>query len=90
MVKNLPGNVGDTGSIPGLRRSPMLQTNYRACALEAGSGNYGAHVPQLPKPACSGVCALQREKPLQREACAPQREDRPGSPQLEKHLLSKE
>ena len=41
MVKNPPANAGDTGSIPGLGRSPMLQGNQ-------------AHGPQ-PLNLCSGA-----------------------------------
>jgi len=39
VVKNLPVNVGDPGSIPGLGRSPMPRGNK-------------PHVPQLVKPVC--------------------------------------
>ena len=39
MVKNLPANAGDMGSIPGPGRSHMPQSNE-------------ARVPQLLKPAC--------------------------------------
>ena len=37
VVKNLPANAGDMGSIPGLGRSPMPQSNW-------------ARAPQLLKP----------------------------------------
>ena len=37
MVKNLPANAGDMGSIPGLGRSHMLQSNE-------------ARAPQLTSP----------------------------------------
>ena len=39
VVKNLPVNAGDPGSIPGLGRSPM-------------PGGSKSHVPQLVKPVC--------------------------------------
>ena len=52
IVKNLPSNAGDTGSIPGPGRFHMLQGNY-----------VGA--PRLLKTECSGACALQQEKPPQ-------------------------
>ena len=72
--------------------------NYWACALEPASHNYGAHVPQLLKPAGSSARvpqllspraattearaprahAPQQEKPLQWEACAPQRRVAPA------------
>ena len=48
VVKNPPANSGNTGSIPGLRRSHMLRSNY-------------AHVTQLLKPVCSRPHAPQRE-----------------------------
>ena len=57
VVKNLPANARDTGSIPGPGRSHMPWSNkahaphYWACALEPVSHNYWAHVPQLLKPA---------------------------------------
>ena len=37
--------------------------NYRSCAREPRSRNYGAHVPQLLKPACTRTQALQQKKP---------------------------
>ena len=40
VVKNLPANTGDMGSIPGLERSHMLWGNQ-------------AHVPQLENGPCS-------------------------------------
>ena len=57
VVKNLPVNAGDSGSILGLRRfyichretKPMYH-NYSACAWEPRNQNYWAHVPQLPEP----------------------------------------
>ena len=39
MVKNLPVNAGDTGSIPGPRRSHTSQSSE-------------AHAPELLKPVC--------------------------------------
>ena len=63
VVKNLPCNAGDTGSIPGQEDStccgatkPMLH-NYRACALKPESCNYWAHGLQLFK------LKTQQEKP---------------------------
>ena len=59
VVKNLPANAGDMGSIPDLGRFLMLQDNK-------------AHDPQLLSPraattdaSTSRACALPREKPLQ-------------------------
>ena len=41
VVKNLPANAGDTGSIPDPGRSHVPQSgSYCACALEPGSRNY--------------------------------------------------
>ena len=40
---------------------------------------HGAHMLQLLKPMCPKAFALQQEKPLQREACAPQLEKSPSS-----------
>ena len=56
VVKNLPANAGDTGSIlvwedPTCRGATKpARCNYWACALEPASHNYWAHVPQLLKP----------------------------------------
>ena len=76
VVKNPPANAGDTGSIPGPRRSHMLWSNKarvpqllslcsRACepqllSLHATSAEACAHRAH----------ALQQEKPLQWEASA--------------------
>ena len=52
--------------------------NYWACTLEPANHQYWARVPQLsPRAAITEAhapraCALQQEKPLQREARAPQ------------------
>ena len=54
-----------------------------ACALEPRSCNYWAPVPQLLKPEHLRAHAPQ-EKPRQWEACTPQLETGPHSPQLEK------
>ena len=63
-IKNLPANAGDKGSIPGLQRFHMPHGNQ-------------AHVPQLLSPCAATTeahalraCALQQEKPPQREAHA--------------------
>ena len=45
---------------------------YWTCTLEPTSCNYWAQVPQILKPAGPRAYALQQEKPLQREARAPQ------------------
>ena len=62
MVKNLPCNAGNTGSIPGSGRSHMSQGNE-------------AYTPQLLS-LPSGDHELQKEKPLQREAYAQQVESK--------------
>ena len=69
MVKNLPANAGDTGSVPGLGRS-HLPRGSSACA------------PQLLKPVHPTARAPQ-EKPLQWEATHTSK-SRPRSLQLEK------
>ena len=74
VVKNLPANSGDLGSIPVLRRSHMLQSNL-------------ARVLRLLSP-CPRPHALQQEKPQWWEACALQLESSPCSPQLEKALTA--
>ena len=76
--KNLPAYAGDTGLIPGLGRSHMLQIpaadpygtgfSYWAYALEPESRNCWAPEPR--------TCAPQ-EKPLQWEASAPHLEEYP-------------
>ena len=66
MDKNLPANAGDMGSIPGLGRFHMPRGN-KAHALEPMSCTYWAQVkPTEAQP--PRACALQQEKPLQREA----------------------
>ena len=55
VVKNQPASAGDMGSIPGPGRPHLSQGNQ---ALKL----------QLLKPVHSRAHALQREKPLQREA----------------------
>ena len=64
VVKNLPANAGDTGSISGLGRFHMLWASY-------------AHEPQLVKPDHSRACAPQQEKPPQWEAHERQLESSP-------------
>ena len=61
VVKTPPANAGDMGSIPGLGRSHMPQSNCaldcapQACALEPGNHNYWANMynyqsPRAPEP----------------------------------------
>ena len=50
VVKNPPANAGDTGSIPGLGRSHMLQSN-KARVPQLLSLRSRAREPQLLKPA---------------------------------------
>ena len=77
MEKNLPANVGDMGSIPGLGRFHMTRSNeVRAPQLLSP----GAATTEVPGPR---ACALQQEKKLQGEACAPQCRVTPAH-QLEK------
>ena len=78
VVKNLPANAGDTGSIPGLGRSHMPWSNA-AHMPQLLSLHSRAHEPQLLRPltTTTGVPAprarvTQQEKPPQWEARAPQ------------------
>ena len=58
-VKNPPANTGDTGLIPGLGRSHMLQSS---CAHTPHLlSPYWAHEPQLLKPEHPRAHALQQE-----------------------------
>ena len=50
VVKNLPANPRDTGSIPDPGRSNKTLSNWAHCAVEPGSRNYWAHISQLLKP----------------------------------------
>ena len=59
VLKNPPANARDSGSIPNLERSHMPWNNYQACALEPGSSNSRAHMPQRLNPACPRAGALQ-------------------------------
>ena len=71
VVKSLPADAGDTGSILGPGRSPMpgatkpVHHNYWASTLEPTIHNYWAH-------------ALQQEKPPQWEAHTPPRRVAPA------------
>ena len=66
VVKNLPANAGDTGSIPGPGRSHMPRNNY-ARAPQLLSLRSRAREPQLLKPACPRAHALQLLKPAHLE-----------------------
>ena len=59
VVKNLPANTGDMGSIPGPRRSHMLRSNL-ACVAQLLSLCSRACEPQLWSPRATTT-----------EACAP-------------------
>ena len=63
MVKNPSANAGETGSSPGPGRSHMLQLSPCATPTEA-------HALRASAP--------QQEKPLQREARAPQQRAAPA------------
>ena len=60
VVKNLPDNAGNMGSIPDPGRSHMPRAtkpmcrNYRVCALEPGASS--------TEPMCPRACVLQRDK----------------------------
>ena len=85
MVQSPPANAGDTGSSPGLGGSHMPRSNW-ARAPQLLSLRSGAREPQLLSPRATTTDAhaprahaLQREKPLQWEVCAPQRRVAPAS-----------
>ena len=61
---------------------PMCH-NYWVCALEPVSHSYWAHVPQLLKPVCLGLCSTTREATAMRSLCTTTKSS-PCSPQLEK------
>ena len=64
VVKNPPANAGDTGSIPGLRRSDTPRGNqaHEPQLLRLRSR---AREQQLLRLACPRACVPRREKPLQ-------------------------
>ena len=74
VVKNLPANAEDKGSIPGLRRSHMPWSNWTlapqllSLCPRAWEPWLLGQVRQLLKAAHSRAHTLQQEKPLQREA----------------------
>ena len=73
--KNLPANVGDMGSIPGLGRFHTTRSNeVRAQLLSPG-----AATTEVPEPR---ACALQQEK-LQGESLCTTMKSNPCSPTRE-------
>ena len=66
MVKNLPVDIGDTGSIPGpgISSHAAGQLNLRSAATEPA--------PWSPRATVSETWGRQQGKRLQREACTPQ------------------
>ena len=60
VIKNLPDNAGDMGSIPGLGRFHMLQDN-QAPVPQLLSQCSKAHEPQLLKPLRQSLCSETRE-----------------------------
>ena len=72
-VKNPPAHEEtwvnpSSGKIP--HAMEQLNHAYWACVLGPGKCSYWAHVPQLLKPERPRACALQQEKPPQKEARA--------------------
>ena len=68
MVKNLPSNAGDMGSIPGRGTKiphAMGQLSLHATTTELVRLNETARVPQTTEPMHSGACVpqLERENP---------------------------
>ena len=72
------------------RAAKPMHHNHWACALEPGSRSYWAHMPQLLKPVCPRAHALQKGRPPQWEARAPQVAHSPQSPQPQKSPRSSE
>ena len=75
MVKNVPANAGDTGSIPVPGRSHMLPSNYvhvtQPLSLCPRTGEPQLLSPWVTTRACTpGFCVLQKhnhyEKPVHR------------------------
>ena len=84
VVENLPANAGDAGLSPGPGRSHMPRSN-KACAPQLLSLRSRAREPQLLSPHTTATearvpraHALQRKKPPQWEAQAPQRRVAPA------------
>ena len=75
VAENLPANAGDTGSNPGLGRSPMPQSNW-------------AHELQLLSLRVWSLCSATREAAIVRGPHTAMKSG-PRSPQLEKALAQK-
>ena len=76
VVKNLPANAGDTGSIPDLGRSHVPGGNSTP-APQLLSLCFRAQEMQLLSPYVLEPPALQQEEPLKWKPCAPQLEKSP-------------
>ena len=66
MVKNLPYNAGDTGSIPGRgTKIPHAagQLSQRPATTELGHLNERAQVPRTTEPTRPGACTPQQKIP---------------------------
>ena len=86
VVKNPPAKAGDMSSIPGPGKSHMPWSDKASVPQPLSLGSRTREQQQL-KPTCPRACALQQEKPLQREAHALQLESSPWPPQLKKALV---
>ena len=75
VVENLPANAGDMGSIPGLGRSHMPQSNW-------------AHEPQLLSLRVWSLCSATREATIVRGSRTAMKSG-PHLPQLERALAQK-
>ena len=89
--RNRPASAGHRGSIPGPGRFHMPQSAEACVPHLLKPTRPRARKLQLLSPCAATTEALaprarplQQEKPPRREACAPQLESSPGSPQLEK------
>ena len=87
VVKNLPADTGDTGSIPALWRVPHTKEQRGPRATTTESVLYSSE-PQVLSPHTTTTesvpvhprtCAPQQERPPQREACPLQLEKGPCS-----------
>ena len=86
MVKNLPANAGDMGSILS-RTNVMEQLSQYSTTADPVLYSLEATIIESM---CPRFWAPQQEKPAQWEAHTPQLESNPNSLQLEKSLHSKD
>ena len=83
VVKNPPASAGEDEFLPGLGGLHMQLSN-EACVPQPLNSRPRTWELPLLQPTCSRARAPQHEKPPQWYTCAPQRENKPCSLQLEK------